>query len=88
MPVKGADDVYCRTAAVDPIVRAPGLSIPIGLTTDGMPIGLQLQARPGVLPSHLKSRLSLGGTCASLHPQLPLLHRQQATSYGMLSGMA
>ncbi|KAK9790121.1 hypothetical protein WJX73_005501 [Symbiochloris irregularis] len=44
---EGYDDVYCRTNTVDPIVGVPGLSIPIGLTTDGLPIGLQFQTRPG-----------------------------------------
>ena len=37
----------CRTTGKDPVLKIPGLSIPAGLTTDKLPIGLQLQSRSG-----------------------------------------
>ena len=36
-----------RTAVIEATIGAPGLSIPIGLGTDGLPVGLQIQAQPG-----------------------------------------
>lgn len=39
--------VYSRTAEVDCPSAVPGLSIPVGLASDGLPIGLQLHSRPG-----------------------------------------
>lgn len=35
------------TAVIEPQVGAPGLSLPIGLTTTNLPMGLQITARPG-----------------------------------------
>lgn len=39
--------IYARTAEVDCPSSVPGLSIPIGLASDSLPIGLQLHSRPG-----------------------------------------
>ena len=36
-----------RTAVIEATVGAPGLSIPIGLGTDGLPVGIQIQTQPG-----------------------------------------
>lgn len=41
--------LYSRTAEVDCPSSVPGLSVPIGLAADGLPIGLQLHSRPGEL---------------------------------------
>ena len=41
-------DLLRITSKIEPVVGAPGLSIPIGLSATGMPVGLQIQARPGV----------------------------------------
>ena len=40
--------VYARTAEIDCPSSVPGLSVPIGLAADGLPIGIQLHSRPGV----------------------------------------
>lgn len=39
--------VYSRTSEIDCLSSVPGLSIPIGLASDSLPIGLQLHSRPG-----------------------------------------
>lgn len=39
--------IYSRTSEIDCPSAVPGLSIPIGLASDGLPIGLQLHSRPG-----------------------------------------
>ncbi|CAL8466175.1 g5711 [Coccomyxa elongata] len=36
-----------RTAIIEATVGAPGLSIPMGLADNGMPVGIQIQSRPG-----------------------------------------
>lgn len=43
--------VLRRTAIIEATVGAPGLSIPIGLADNGMPVGIQIQSRPGQPPS-------------------------------------
>ena len=42
--------VLRRTSIVEAIVGSNGLSVPIGLADDGLPVALQLQTRPGALP--------------------------------------
>jgi hypothetical protein len=42
--------LYARTAEIDCPSAVPGLSIPIGLAADQLPIGLQLHSRPGSPP--------------------------------------
>ena len=49
------------TAVIEPEVGAPGLSIPIGLTTTSLPVGLQLQARAG-MHSITRCELQRGNT--------------------------
>ena len=39
--------IYARTAEMDCPSEVPGLSIPIGLATNDLPIGIQLHTRPG-----------------------------------------
>jgi mandelamide amidase len=41
------DTVIVRNAFVAPAFRAPGLSIPAGLTRDGLPVGLEIDGLPG-----------------------------------------
>ena len=36
-----------RNAVVGPVYRAPGLSIPAGLTSDGLPAGFEIDGLPG-----------------------------------------
>lgn len=36
-----------RTAIIEATVGAPGLSIPMGLADNSMPVGIQIQSRPG-----------------------------------------
>jgi indoleacetamide hydrolase len=36
-----------RNAVVGPVYRAPGLSIPAGLTSDGLPVGFEIDGLPG-----------------------------------------
>ena len=53
--------IYSRTAEIDCPSAVPGLSIPIGLASDGLPIGLQLHSRPGH-SFHLQNTGTLGTT--------------------------
>ena len=39
--------VLRRTAIIEATVGSNGLSIPMGLADNGMPVGIQLQTRPG-----------------------------------------
>jgi len=41
-------EVYGRTHMIDCPLGVPGLSIPIGLAANEMPIGIMLYGRPGV----------------------------------------
>ena len=41
------DTVITRNAQTGPAFRAPGLSIPAGLTPDGLPVGLEIDGSPG-----------------------------------------
>ena len=41
-------DAACRYNGIDPPIAVPSISLPAGVTASGLPIGLQLQARPGV----------------------------------------
>jgi len=36
-----------RNSQICPVYRAPGLSIPAGLTSDGLPAGLEIDGLPG-----------------------------------------
>ena len=40
--------VYIRTTLIDCTIGVPGLSIPIGLAADKLPIGIMLQGKPGM----------------------------------------
>lgn len=40
---------YIRTTLIDCTIGVPGLSIPIGLAADSLPIGIMLQGKPGRL---------------------------------------
>ena len=41
------EDAACRFNHIDPPIAVPSISVPAGMTASGLPIGLQLQARPG-----------------------------------------
>lgn len=40
-------DAYGSSVYLGPPLGLPAISIPVGVDTDGMPLGMQLQARPG-----------------------------------------
>ncbi len=40
-------DAYGQTVFLGPPLGIPAISIPIGLSTDGLPLGIHFQARPG-----------------------------------------
>ena len=63
--------VLRRTAIIEATIGAPGLSIPVGLADDNMPVGFQLQARPG---RHLLS------TCYEYTDQICSSTRQAQTA--------
>ena len=41
-------NVYIRTTLIDCTINVPGLSMPIGLAEDNLPIGIMIQGKPGV----------------------------------------
>ena len=41
-------DAYGHTVYLGPPLGLPAISIPAGLDTAGLPLGIQLQARPGM----------------------------------------
>ena len=43
-------EVYGRTVKLDCALNIPGLAMPIGLGSDGMPVGIMFHARPGDSP--------------------------------------
>ena len=43
-------DIYGRMNMIDCPLGVPGLSIPVGLAADSMPIGIMLYGRPGDSP--------------------------------------
>lgn len=45
--MSGPQAVLRRTAVIEATIGAPGLSIPIGLADNNMPVGFQIQTRPG-----------------------------------------
>ncbi|MFI1919397.1 amidase [Nocardia sp. NPDC020380] len=51
---EGVSDAYVRLSAPANITGIPALSIPVGHDTDGMPIGMQLLARPFEEPALLR----------------------------------
>jgi len=76
--------LYARTAEIDCPSAVPGLSIPIGLAADQLPIGLQLHSRPGsplapksaVLPFPVRSVSC--DFCLQEASQLSLFHSPHA----------
>ena len=57
-----------RNPFVAPVYRAPGLSIPAGLTSDGLPAGLEIDGLPGT-PSPFA--FCVAPASASACPRLP-----------------
>ena len=47
---EGTYDVYGRAVKLDCVLSIPSISLPAGLATDGMPIGIMFYARPGAPP--------------------------------------
>jgi len=39
-------EAYAQTVFMNPPLSVPGISLPIGLDQDGMPLGIQFEARP------------------------------------------
>lgn len=56
-----------RTAIIEATVGAPGLSIPMGLASDGMPNGIQIQSRPGEWAFISTKVLHAAFPCAHMH---------------------
>ncbi len=42
-------EIYGRAVKIDCVLSIPSVSLPAGLATDGMPIGIMFYARPGML---------------------------------------
>lgn len=60
--------LYARTAEIDCPSAVPGLSIPIGLAADQLPIGLQLHSRPGDDGTLLSAGLAIEKVVAATPP--------------------
>lgn len=73
-----------RTAIIEATVGAPGLSIPMGLADNGMPVGIQIQSRPGKANLFLRRRASPEHThnvnvgCANCQLQFFLVRLHEA----------
>jgi Asp-tRNA(Asn)/Glu-tRNA(Gln) amidotransferase A subunit family amidase len=61
------DTVSIRNSRIGPAYRAPGLSIPAGLTSDGLPAGLEIDGLPG----HDDQLLRLGMAIEAVLGPLP-----------------
>ena len=67
-------DAYGQTVLLGPPLGIPAISIPIGLSTDGLPLGIHLQARPGMLCSPCLSMLPVFVSMVTHHLLLLLLY--------------
>jgi indoleacetamide hydrolase len=57
-----------RPAVVGPVYRAPGLSIPAGLTSDGLPAGLEIDGLPGQDDQLLRLGMAIEAVLGPLPP--------------------
>jgi mandelamide amidase len=57
-----------RNAVVGPVYRAPGLSIPAGLTSDGLPVGIEFDGPPGEDNELLRLGMAIEAVLGPLPP--------------------
>jgi indoleacetamide hydrolase len=57
-----------RNAVVGPVYRAPGLSIPAELTSDGLPVGLEIDGLPGQDSQLLRFGMAIEAVLGPLPP--------------------
>src|SRR5262249_3475314 len=62
------DTVITRNAQPGPAFRAPGLSIPAGLTPDGLPAGLEIDGLPGADDQLLRLGMAIEAVLGPLPP--------------------
>jgi mandelamide amidase len=62
------DTAIIRNAIPAPAFRAPGLSIPAGLTHDGLPAGLEIDGLPGEDNALLRLGLAIEAVLGPLPP--------------------
>jgi indoleacetamide hydrolase len=62
------DTVMQRNPFVAPVYRAPGLSIPGGLTFDGLPVGLEIDGLPGQDDQLLRLGMAIEAVLGPLPP--------------------
>jgi Asp-tRNA(Asn)/Glu-tRNA(Gln) amidotransferase A subunit family amidase len=62
------DTVLLRNSMVSPVYRAPGLSIPAGLTSDGLPAGFEIDGLPGQDNQLLRLGIAVETELGSLPP--------------------
>ncbi|CAL5224479.1 g7172 [Coccomyxa viridis] len=74
--------VYIRTTLIDCTIGVPGLSIPVGLAADKLPIGIMLQGKPG----SDASILSIGEALQPLFASTPAPSEEQACA-GCMPGV-
>lgn len=67
-------EVYGRTVKLDCALNIPGLAMPIGLASDGMPVGIMFHARPGMLPSLLRLLMHMTAWSPALQPPMLSIH--------------
>ncbi len=53
-------DAYGQTVFLGPPLGVPAINIPIGLSSDGLPLGIHFQARPGETHNPCSVSLSVG----------------------------
>ncbi len=57
-----------RNSQICPVYRAPGLSIPAGLTSDGLPAGLEIDGLPGQDDQLLRLGMAIEAVLGPLPP--------------------
>jgi mandelamide amidase len=62
------DTVIIRNSNPGPAFRAPGLSIPAGLTPEGLPAGLEIDGLPGQDDQLLRVGMAIEGVLGPLPP--------------------
>jgi indoleacetamide hydrolase len=62
------DTAILRNALPGPACRAPGLSIPAGLTRDGLPVGFEIDGLPGGDDQLLSLGMAIEAVLGSLPP--------------------
>jgi Asp-tRNA(Asn)/Glu-tRNA(Gln) amidotransferase A subunit family amidase len=66
------DTAILRNALPGPAFRAPGLSIPAGLTRDGLPVGFEINGLPGGNDQLLRLGMAIEAVLEPLPP--PTFH--------------